>query len=115
MSLGDFAVFTAFQADRTSYVAVLRATSCGINAFPRTKHAMNVRALMRDTASVILFFVYCLKASFILGNGRSHLNAKPKSPIVPMHASQSHVLDIDRCRGWQRMYDSNAEVATGSL
>ena len=61
--------------------------SDGLVSVSKSSHEWNeavLRALMRDTQSLINFLVYFLKVSVISGNGGSHFKVFPRSPWVPI-------------------------------
>ena len=59
---------------------------------------------MRETTSLRVFLVYCLKVAYMSGNGCSHLRVLPRSPWVPTMQSQSHLGETSEWRGSQRVY-----------
>lgn len=95
MLAGSVVLLIASKAECESKVAVLRG------------------AFTRDTTSFRVFLVYFLKAEVMSGNGGFHFMVFPRSPWVPIMQSQSQRCETSGWRGWQMVYVSRADVATG--
>lgn len=70
-------------------------------------------AFKRDTASLRDFFVWVLNTGDMSGKGGSHLRFVPKSPCVPITASQDVISGRVGCKGAHMCCVSKEAVATG--